>query len=96
MEFADYKIVLNKLFYFHMLLCFRLDPEIKRLCKDDAKAVCGASSLNDQESYPNSLVISCLYRNSVLDTQTKVKSNLLNTDATLRHICVNIRTVHTV
>ena len=91
MEFADYKIVLNKLF-----LCFRLDPEIKRLCKDDAKAVCGASSLDDQESYPNSLVISCLYRNSVLDTQTKVKSNLLNTDATLRHRCVSIRTVHTV
>ncbi|CAH3167753.1 unnamed protein product [Porites lobata] len=51
---------------------FKLDPEVKRLCKDDAKAVCGASSLDDQESYPNSLVISCLYRNSVLDTQTKV------------------------
>ena len=96
MEFVDYKNVLNKLFYFHMLLWFRLDPEIKRLCQKDAKDVCSAASLDDQESYPNSLVVSCLYRNSVLDTQTTVKSNLLNTDATLRHTCVNIRTVHTV
>ncbi|XP_068684167.1 Golgi apparatus protein 1-like [Montipora foliosa] len=47
---------------------FRLDAELQKVCKDDAKSFCHAPSLDDEESYPTSLVISCLYRNSILGT----------------------------
>lgn len=54
--------------------CIRLDPVLQKVCKDDAKAVCHAKSLDDSDSYPSSLVIACLYRNSVLETQTQVSA----------------------
>ena len=58
------------------LSCIRLDPVLQKVCKNDAQAVCHASSLEDDDAYPISLVISCLYRNSVLETRTKVWTSL--------------------
>ena len=54
--------------------CFRLDPVLKKACQKDVQNICQASSLDDQESYPSSLIISCLYRHVVLDAQTKVRT----------------------
>ncbi|XP_020607618.1 Golgi apparatus protein 1-like [Orbicella faveolata] len=49
-----------------------LDPVLKKACQDDVKTICNAPNLDDQDSYPSSLIISCLYRHVVLDPQRKV------------------------
>ena len=54
--------------------CFRLDPVLKKACQNDVKVICNAPNLDDQDSYPSSLVISCLYRHVALDTEAKVRT----------------------
>ncbi|XP_020607607.1 Golgi apparatus protein 1-like isoform X2 [Orbicella faveolata] len=51
---------------------FGLDPVLKKACQNDVKTICNVPSLDDQDLYPSSLIISCLYRQAVLDIQTKV------------------------
>ena len=54
--------------------CFRLDPVLKKACQNDVPTICQAPNLDDQDSYPSSLIMSCLYRHVVLETQTKVRT----------------------
>lgn len=51
---------------------FKLDPVMQKACQGDVQKVCGADSLEDQDSHPVSLILSCLYRHIVLDTDAKV------------------------
>nr|XP_058944278.1 Golgi apparatus protein 1-like [Pocillopora verrucosa] len=51
---------------------FKLDPVMQKACQGDVQKVCGADSLEDQDSHPVSLILSCLYRHIVLDTDVKV------------------------
>ncbi|CAH3040966.1 unnamed protein product [Pocillopora meandrina] len=51
---------------------FKLDPVMQKACQGDVQKVCGADSLEDQDSHPVSLILSCLYRHIVLDTGVKV------------------------
>ncbi|XP_067052995.1 Golgi apparatus protein 1-like [Acropora muricata] len=46
---------------------FSIDAELQEVCKDDAKSFCHVSSMDDAESNPGSLVLSCLYRNSLIE-----------------------------
>lgn len=59
--------------------CFRLDPVMQKACQGDVQKVCGADSLEDQDSHPVSLILSCLYRHIVLDTDVKVQPWFLET-----------------
>ena len=60
--------------------CFRLDPVLKKACQKDVKDICNAPNLDDQDSYPSSLIISCLYRHVVLETKTELKVRTVFTD----------------
>lgn len=51
---------------------FKLDPVMQKACQGDAQKICAAESLEDQDSHPVSLILSCLYRHIVLDTDSKV------------------------
>ncbi|XP_020607621.1 Golgi apparatus protein 1-like [Orbicella faveolata] len=51
---------------------FELDLVLKKACQNDVKTICNAPSLDDQDSYLSSLIISCLYRHAVLETQARV------------------------
>ena len=50
-----------------------LDEELYKDCKEDAKKICNAPDFSgDFMALPPGMVLACLYRNSMPDTEVKV------------------------
>ena len=49
-----------------LLSAFRLDPDLYKACRADAKKICNAPKWEDTNSeLPGGMVVACLYRNSL-------------------------------
>ena len=64
--------IFGSLIGFDVFRC-SLDEELYKDCKEDAKKICNAHDFSgDFMALPPGMVLACLYRNSMPDTEVKV------------------------